>query len=95
VDVIAVRPTDVSPHIELLCYRSVAYDNVIAVKNNDIAATRLVLETTSTNAAMISRRAITDPDGHRLILSTSEQRFDGLDRQSAQNGWTTWRNTEP
>jgi len=42
-DVIAIAPTDPTPHIELLCYRSGLLRNTDDDQSNDIAATRLVL----------------------------------------------------
>ncbi|HEY5105780.1 MAG TPA: VOC family protein [Caulobacteraceae bacterium] len=61
VEVVAVTPPDPCPHIELLGYVG-AIGGGYRVRNNDIAATRLVLEGAG------SPRALIDPDGHRLVI---------------------------
>lgn len=73
VEVTALSPSQTPPHIELLCYRSVARGNAIALRNNDIAATRLVLEADwqpphGENA--VPRRGVIDPDGHHLVMES-------------------------
>jgi hypothetical protein len=48
----------------LLCYRALARAAPIALRNNDIAATRLVLQSAGAGPA----RELLDPDGHHLLL---------------------------
>lgn len=71
VEVTAITPIQATPHIELLCYRSVAHSRGIVLKNNDVAATRLVLETDClwpADADTRCPRSVLDPDGHHLLL---------------------------
>jgi catechol 2,3-dioxygenase-like lactoylglutathione lyase family enzyme len=71
VEVTALMPSQATPHIELLCYRSIAHKRVIVLKNNDVAATRLVLETdclSPADAGTSDPRSVLDPDGHHLLL---------------------------
>lgn len=63
VEVSALVPRAPSPHLELLCYRSMPQVRT-AVGNSDIASTRLLLETTEDNASVL----VVDPDGHRLVV---------------------------
>ena len=60
VEVVALTPPDPCPHIELLGYGGATPGGVM--RNNDIAATRLVLEGGTVASAL------SDPDGHRLII---------------------------
>jgi catechol 2,3-dioxygenase-like lactoylglutathione lyase family enzyme len=58
-------------HLELLCYRGVVRAGPVALHNNDVAATRLVFETTQPLpgiAGARSHRGLVDPDGHHLQL---------------------------
>ena len=70
VEVTALSPRQATPHIELLCYRSVVHAGGPRWRNNDVAASRLVLEAgdpaLSTRGA--ARRAVTDLDGHHLLI---------------------------
>jgi catechol 2,3-dioxygenase-like lactoylglutathione lyase family enzyme len=71
VEVTAITPSQATPHIELLCYRSVAHSRGIVLKNNDVAATRLVLEIDCLSPADADTRCshcVLDPDGHHLLL---------------------------
>ncbi|WP_158812758.1 VOC family protein [Methylocapsa sp. S129] len=70
VDVIALAPAQDTPHIELLRYRADARDHGAVAQSNDIAATRLVLETRapSADAGGIAPHSLIDPDGHRLLI---------------------------
>ncbi len=71
VEVTALAPCQATPHIELLCYRSVAPNLGIVLRNNDIAATHLVLETCAlprTGTGSMVRRSLLDPDGHNLLI---------------------------
>ena len=63
VDVLALRPPQPTPHVELLCYRQ-SHDNfTLCCALNDIAADRLVFHTT--DGGLRLRR---DPDGHVVLL---------------------------
>lgn len=77
VEVTALVPHQTEPHLELLCYRSVARSGVDDRKNNDVAATRLVLESCaasgSDNGSLI-QRCIRDPDGHLLMIVPCQPR---------------------
>lgn len=58
-------------HLELLCYRGSARGEPLALRNNDIAATRLIFETALPLpgiAGARSHRGLVDPDGHHLQL---------------------------
>ena len=73
VEVTTISPPQATPHIELLCYRSIIHAGGLESRNNDIAASRLILEAddpapTSRSAA---RRGVTDPDGHHLLIVPS------------------------
>jgi catechol 2,3-dioxygenase-like lactoylglutathione lyase family enzyme len=71
VEVTALRPVQPSPHLELLCYRGVSGRDSIALRSNDVAATRLVLEARRTDhsgAGAITQCAVQDPDGHHLLI---------------------------
>jgi catechol 2,3-dioxygenase-like lactoylglutathione lyase family enzyme len=70
VEVTALSPTQATPHIELLCYRPSARDASVRLRNNDIAASRLVLEAAGlprTGAGAV-RHSLFDPDGHHLLI---------------------------
>jgi len=69
VEVTALSLQRGTPHIELLCYRSNARDASVRLRNNDIAASRLVLEAPGTvQAAAVVRHSLFDPDGHHLVI---------------------------
>ncbi len=75
VEVVALDPRQVPPHVELLCYHTPAARAGEAASGgtptagdlscNDVAATRLVFESEKTAAPV---RHLLDPDGHRLIV---------------------------
>jgi catechol 2,3-dioxygenase-like lactoylglutathione lyase family enzyme len=71
VEVTALKLRRATPHIELLCYQSVTHDRSTVLHNNDVAATRLVLEAVwpSPDDESAGRpRSMTDPDGHHLMI---------------------------
>jgi len=65
-DVVALAPAEASPHVELLHYRSVSKRHALKVRGNDIAATRLVLESRTSDPTL--PRRVLDPDGHHLLI---------------------------
>jgi catechol 2,3-dioxygenase-like lactoylglutathione lyase family enzyme len=69
VEVTALVPRRTTPHIELLCYRSIARDRSV-LHNNDVAATRLVLEAVGplSEDESVNAASLTDPDGHHLVI---------------------------
>lgn len=71
VEVTALTSQQTRPHLELLCYRSVAHAEEPALCSNDVAATRLVLQIEAPpgkrRSAALARRLL-DPDGHQLLL---------------------------
>jgi len=69
-EVTALSPTQATPHVELLCYRSGARAESVRLRNNDIAASRLVLEAAGAPKAGADavRRSLFDPDGHHLLI---------------------------
>jgi catechol 2,3-dioxygenase-like lactoylglutathione lyase family enzyme len=70
VEVTALAPGDETPHIELLCYRALSRPAQGIVRNNDAAATRLVIEMAHLPepSNRLRERIVLDPDGHRLQL---------------------------
>jgi catechol 2,3-dioxygenase-like lactoylglutathione lyase family enzyme len=71
VEVTALVPRRPTPHIELLGYRAVARGEPVRLRNNDVAAARLVLEASGpaqAGAGARVRRALFDPDGHHLLI---------------------------
>ena len=68
VEVTALTAAQDTPHVELLCYRE-SGDTMGPIAGNDVAATRLVLEASPhAGAQAVERRALVDPDGHRLLI---------------------------
>jgi catechol 2,3-dioxygenase-like lactoylglutathione lyase family enzyme len=67
VDVIALAPARATPHLELLRYRGADARGRRAA-GADLAATRLVFETTAPSSARTAPLSLTDPDGHRLLI---------------------------
>jgi catechol 2,3-dioxygenase-like lactoylglutathione lyase family enzyme len=65
VQVIALRPPQQPPHLELLCYQNATRSACAAVGPGDVAATRLVFECDEPGAAP---QHLADPDGHRLLV---------------------------
>jgi len=71
VEVTALAPFRATPHIELLCYRGVQHSRPDVLRSNDIAATRLVLETDAQapqETAAVVPCGLVDPDGHHLSI---------------------------
>jgi catechol 2,3-dioxygenase-like lactoylglutathione lyase family enzyme len=71
VEVTALTPSQATPHIELLSYRFVRHERGIVLRNNDVASTRLMLETdypSSADEDSSGPRSLLDPDGHHLLL---------------------------
>jgi catechol 2,3-dioxygenase-like lactoylglutathione lyase family enzyme len=75
VDVTALEPRQATPHLELLHYRSATHEEKVALRNNDVAATRLVFEAARpTGGGAAGPRALIDPDGHHLMIAESAER---------------------
>jgi catechol 2,3-dioxygenase-like lactoylglutathione lyase family enzyme len=73
--VTALEPRRATPHLELLHYRSATHHEKVALRNNDVAATRLVFETAQTShRAATGPQTLTDPDGHHLLIVESSER---------------------
>jgi catechol 2,3-dioxygenase-like lactoylglutathione lyase family enzyme len=74
VDVTALQPRQSTPHLELLHYRTASNDEIIALRNNDVAATRLVFEASRRSIDRGSdKRLLTDPDGHHILIVESSE----------------------
>jgi len=73
VDVTTLSPTDDGPHIELLCYRPLAHGARTILRNNDVAATRLILELSNASPTG-GPRSVCDPDGHHLMMVPQHDR---------------------
>jgi catechol 2,3-dioxygenase-like lactoylglutathione lyase family enzyme len=70
VEVTALAPEQTTPHVELLCYRSVVRGESVIVRSNDVAATRLVFEVDGPSSeGATAPQGVIDPDGHHLVLS--------------------------
>ncbi len=84
VEVTALLPAQSTPHLELLCYRVAARPTMTALQSNDIAATRLLLETDAPARMAAEHRTgsaeerIVDPDGHHLLISQCHRAGDSL-----------------
>jgi catechol 2,3-dioxygenase-like lactoylglutathione lyase family enzyme len=75
VEVTALDPRRATPHVELLCYRSITHAGTTVVRYNDVAATRLVFETVRSSDADAAReQALIDPDGHHLVIVQSVEK---------------------
>jgi catechol 2,3-dioxygenase-like lactoylglutathione lyase family enzyme len=71
VQVTALQPEQPTPHLELLCYRSVTRGAHAVVGSADVAATRLTFETTGPSwESAVAPRGLVDPDGHHLVIAT-------------------------
>jgi catechol 2,3-dioxygenase-like lactoylglutathione lyase family enzyme len=74
VEVTALSLPGGGPHLELLCYRELrreaADPQPEPLRNNDVAATRVVLEMAApaAGAAPLRAHGLSDPDGHHLLL---------------------------
>jgi catechol 2,3-dioxygenase-like lactoylglutathione lyase family enzyme len=76
VEVTALEPKLATPHVELLCYRSVRRGGDVVLRSNDIAATRLVFEGDEPPLENpINSDALVDPDGHHLVILASNGSF--------------------
>jgi len=70
VEVTALQPEQATPHVELLCYRCIARGAPTVVGSADVAATRLVFETTGPSSESPSAPSgLADPDGHHLVIA--------------------------
>ena len=71
VEVTALAAEQATPHLELLCYRRTQPGAPAAMRNSDIAATRLLWQVRSmpgTRSCAGYPQPLADPDGHRLLL---------------------------
>ena len=68
VDVIALRPADPAPHVELLGYRMPRGRVACAAAWSDLAASRLVFTVDRLAGADEQRALFHDPDGHAVLL---------------------------
>lgn len=71
VEVTALTPHRATPHIELLCYRSVTHRAGPGLRNNDVAATRLALKLSQAfqpGVGSTAPKSTRDPDGHHLLI---------------------------
>jgi catechol 2,3-dioxygenase-like lactoylglutathione lyase family enzyme len=69
VEVTALELAQITPHVELLCYRSVQRSENIVVRGDDVAATRLVFEVDgSSSGGVMNSQTLLDPDGHHLTI---------------------------
>jgi catechol 2,3-dioxygenase-like lactoylglutathione lyase family enzyme len=71
VEVTALESQQATPHVELLCYRSVTRRTSSVVRGNDVAATRLIFDVEGSSAESVTPQGLIDPDGHRLVISVS------------------------
>jgi catechol 2,3-dioxygenase-like lactoylglutathione lyase family enzyme len=69
VEVTALEPEQATPHVELLCYRSVTRGQSTIVRSNDVAATRLIFEVDGPSSESATPQGLIDPDGHHLVIS--------------------------
>jgi catechol 2,3-dioxygenase-like lactoylglutathione lyase family enzyme len=69
VEVTALELAQTTPHVELLCYRSVPRSENIVFRSNDVAATRLVFEADGSSSKDVTdSQVLLDPDGHHLMI---------------------------
>ena len=68
VEVTALAPPQATPHLELLCYRSAAPGRTVALRDDDVAATRLIFAT-NRGFENPAYKAVVDPDGHHLVIT--------------------------
>jgi catechol 2,3-dioxygenase-like lactoylglutathione lyase family enzyme len=69
VEVTALEPEQATPHVELLCYRSVTRGESTIVRSNDVAATRLIFDVDGPSSESATPQGLIDPDGHHLVIS--------------------------
>jgi len=71
-EVTALEPRHPTPHLQLLHYRSAVSDQKLALRNIDVAATRLVFEAAQPGPEPArGRQAMIDPDGHHVRIVAS------------------------
>jgi catechol 2,3-dioxygenase-like lactoylglutathione lyase family enzyme len=70
VEVTALEPEQTTPHVELLCYRSITRGERTIVRSNDVAATRLIFDLDGPSSESATTRSLIDPDGHYLVISS-------------------------
>jgi catechol 2,3-dioxygenase-like lactoylglutathione lyase family enzyme len=69
VEVTALEGEQATPHLELLCYRSVVRGRTAILRSEDVAATRLVFEADRpASQRAIAPQGLIDPDGHHLVI---------------------------
>jgi catechol 2,3-dioxygenase-like lactoylglutathione lyase family enzyme len=69
VEVTALSVEALTPHLELLCYRSDVRPLRQVLASNDVAATRVLLAADGlTDDVDAAERLLIDPDGHHLLL---------------------------
>jgi catechol 2,3-dioxygenase-like lactoylglutathione lyase family enzyme len=68
VEVTALEPEQTTPHIELLCYRSITRGERTIVRSNDVAATRLIFDVDGPSPESVTPQGLIDPDGHHLVI---------------------------
>jgi catechol 2,3-dioxygenase-like lactoylglutathione lyase family enzyme len=69
VEVTALEGQQVTPHLELLCYRSVVHGRIAIPRSEDVAATRLVFEADrAVSPGATAPQGLIDPDGHHLVI---------------------------
>lgn len=74
VEVTALAPRQATPHVELLCYRSATPGRKLALRDDDVAATRLIFETVRASPENPAcRKTLIDPDGHHLVIVNSTE----------------------
>jgi catechol 2,3-dioxygenase-like lactoylglutathione lyase family enzyme len=74
VEVTALEPEQATPHVELLCYRSVTQGESSVIRGNDVAATRLMFHVDWSSAESVTPQGLIDPDGHHLVISVPANR---------------------
>ena len=80
VEVTALAPSQSTPHVELLRYRSDRRAAKPDLEDNDVAATRLIFDTAKRSSAanFSNLQSLIDPDGHHLVLVHAIGREDFL-----------------
>jgi catechol 2,3-dioxygenase-like lactoylglutathione lyase family enzyme len=67
VEVTALVPRQSTPHVELLCYRSAVPHARAILRQNDVAATRIIFARSQHDPDQ-SNQQLVDPDGHHILL---------------------------
>ena len=69
VEVTALSPVQAKPHLELLRYRGEKLGTPNDMRDNDVAATRIIFEAEEpAGDGSTGARLLRDPDGHRLSI---------------------------